>query len=519
MRKDIPEHHLGCALSKIVSIGDYDMVVELLDRGAEIETISNEDGFYAYPALISALKAKNPSLVDLFLHSGANPNAVESDSPILLAVKWGDRSVIEKLLVAGATLSSPGGENAFLEAVKRRDLDLMERLLYAGASMKGALEMATRDTTVDVCNWLLSHGADPHDSRALYNAYRLKTPSFGALLQAHKARYPFGIGGFGSSVLWSALRSNDQSTVELLLKHGADPNGFVSLNGQAGKSVTPFFFTIAYGARSSTSLVELFLNHGHKSRAFKCTPQSIVSELEGSSDGRPGPMITALLAAVSTKSMSVVQLLSQHEDAVIDFPASGRIKRTPLQRAAEVGDLDLVKFFYGSGANVNAPPARIGGATALQLAAKGGYTAIVLYLLSKGAQVDAPRAHIDGMTALESAAAEGRVDTLSVLLRRGAGSGGTDLVQFQRAFAFAERESHFPIVRMLQTHLQSIGQNNLLLKHGNPQIRRTEAVAIQHDFADFHHLVGLEAQERRQKHNMSHSNTFTISGRPMRGSW
>ena len=95
----------------------------------------------------------------------------------------------------------------------------------------------------------------------------------------------------------------------------------------------------------------------------------------------------------------------------------------------------MVEFFYGSGADVIAPPAKIGGATALQLAAQGGFTAIVVFLLSKGAAVDASGAIIDGMTALERVVAHGRVDVLYCLLRTNVGEGGRDHKQFQRAFS------------------------------------------------------------------------------------
>jgi ankyrin repeat protein len=185
MREDIPEYDLGCALTMVAEKGNYDMALQLLERGADIEAISNEANYARDTALMNALKAKNPSLIDLLLHWGANPL---HKNPMYPAVVWGNGSVIEKLLAAGATWSA----SASNEAVKKKDLDLMERLLYARANMRGALEVATQHETVDVCSWLLSHGADPHNSRALYNAYRHKSPSFGALLQSYKVRYPLG---------------------------------------------------------------------------------------------------------------------------------------------------------------------------------------------------------------------------------------------------------------------------------------------------------------------------------------
>jgi len=135
-----------------------------------------------------------------------------------------------------------------------------------------------------------------------------------------------------------------------------------------------------------------------------------------------------------------------------------------------------VEFFYGSGADVNAPPAKVGGATALQLAAQGGFTAIVIYLLSKGALVDVPGAIVDGMTALECAAAHGRADVLYCLLRANAGQGGRDHKQFQRAFTYAKKAAHLSIVDMLREHLQSTGQYELFLEYKDLSATTEEVV-------------------------------------------
>jgi len=157
----------------------------------------------------------------------------------------------------------------------------------------------------------------------------------------------------------------------------------------------------------------------------------------------------------------MVQLLVQ-EGAEINRPALGRIRRTPLQRAAEIGSFEMVQLCHNLGADINAPPARIGGGTALQLAAIGGFNGIVCYLLSHKAEVDAPSAKLDGMTALEGAAAHGRLATVSILLQAGAGSGGKDVAQFERAIAFAKENGSYPISRMLEAYLRSPAQHNSL---------------------------------------------------------
>ena len=273
--------------------------------------------------------------------------------------------------------------------------------------------------------------------------------------------------------------------MELLLEHGADPNGFVYIDDkiddgteeETGENATPFFLAVTFDAGNDTSLAELFLDCGHRLKAFQCTPQTVVAKLPVSRDNRrPGAMITALLAAIGARNLPMVRLLSRREDADVNTPAFSRVKRTPLQRSAEVGSLDLVEFFYGSGADVNAPPAKVGGATALQLAAQGGFTAIVIYLLSKGALVDVPGAIVDGMTALECAAAHGRADVLYCLLRANAGQGGRDHKQFQRAFTYAKKAAHLSIVDMLREHLQSTGQYELFLEYKDLSATTEEVV-------------------------------------------
>ena len=75
------------------------------------------------------------------------------------------------------------------------------------------------------------------------------------------------------------------------------------------------------------------------------------------------------------------------------------------------------------GADVNAPPAVRGGATALQLAAIGGYIGIVVVLLDNGANVFASAARMNGRTAREGAPEHGRIDMIKVLFNATEGKG------------------------------------------------------------------------------------------------
>jgi len=441
MHKIIPAHELGCALSKASRDEDYDAAVILLNLGADLEASLPEAG--RRPALIEAIKTRNLALINLFLDSGANPNNYEfGDSPIVLAAEWGNHSVVEALLMAGAkpiqgkvrfSSDELHGARALPIAVIRKDRILVSMLLEAGADINyKALAAATGTGDFDMTKWLLDRGADPHDSQALENAFLNNNSLFELLLKAHKDRYSSKRKGFGSAVLCNAIRSGRKTVVKSLLDHGADPNQFVYLDGQ---HVTPFFCAIVADEGRGTSLVKDLIKSG-------CSPHSCVSELGVTVQGRSTPRVTALLAAISTNSTSMVQLLVQ-EGAEINRPALGRIRRTPLQRAADIGSFETVQLCHNLGADINALPARIGGGTVLQLAAIGGFNSIVCYLLSYKAEVDVPSAKIDGMTALEGATAHGRLATISILLQASAGSGGKDIAQFERAISFAKKNRKY----------------------------------------------------------------------------
>ena len=128
----------------------------------------------------------------------------------------------------------------------------------------------------------------------------------------------------------------------------------------------------------------------------------------------------------------------------------GGSQYSPLQAAAKIGSLDLVKRLLNAGADVNAPPAEDSGATPLQVAAMYGFIDIACLLVEKGAEVNAPPAEKEGRTALEGTAEHGRIDILQLLLNRGAKVKGSGEVQFDRALSFARRQGHHAVARLFQ---------------------------------------------------------------------
>ena len=116
----------------------------------------------------------------------------------------------------------------------------------------------------------------------------------------------------------------------------------------------------------------------------------------------------------------------------------------------------MAEFLLDNGADVHAPPAVNGGATALQLAAIQGSVRIVRLLLDKGADIHAAPAVVHGRTALEGAAEHGRVSVLNILLAEG--TAGYSAEEIKSAKALAEKQGHRGCEERLKLALFRFGE-------------------------------------------------------------
>jgi hypothetical protein len=191
-----------------------------------------------------------------------------------------------------------------------------------------------------------------------------------------------------SSPLGEAIISQDLRATAMLLENGGDPN----------------------------VLALLYEDPRHVPR-------------EGSSNGTPLARSTGIIAAIDTESLPMVQLLVQRHSSAHEPPRSGLLAdinhpprlgllRTPLQRAAEIGCFDIVRYLVEQGAIVDLAPC-YGGGTALQLAAMQGHVGIATFLLEHGADPNFPPARGPGRTAFEVAAEWNRIDMMSLLMKWG----------------------------------------------------------------------------------------------------
>ena len=460
---DVRPADLGTALKIAAKYGKREVALALIDAGADTNISSSIPD--NSPALLEALSHRDPVLIHALLNADANPNyepfwdTFSARRPAIeLAVLWGDMEIVKTIIRAGADVNAccdyDESEPALNIAVQKKDYDLLNLLLKAGCDVNNprarildatALKTAVKTADIAMVRYVLAHGADVHDPAALVEASKQSRPALDILLDEHNARYPKGRPCWGTGILYSAIESDDFCLFQKLLNGGADANHFVG-------STTPLGHAIHWQWATSLKFVEYLLQ---KQRRTGCTPESIVSSTElFRREVQPRAMVTAFLAAIGTKSRPMIDLMLRYH-ADVDFAAAYGVKRTPLQRATELGSIETIELLLEKGANVNSPAAQRGGGTALQLAAMQGFIPIARLLLEKGAEVDAPASKVHGRTALEGAAWKGRLDMVTVLLKAGAALHGTDQGQIARAIAFAQENSHVYISELLDRYRQT----------------------------------------------------------------
>lgn len=206
------------------------------------------------------------------------------------------------------TFSAPPNRASLAEAVRANDLKVVQKLLDSGAdpdasdpSLSPPVAIATSKGYTAILEALLNH-------RAAVNS--------------HDPNHE------GATPLLLAAETGRTDIVNLLLKHGADPNAAFERGILAGQTA------LMLGAMANNvPLARLLLDHG-----------ALVDQR--ASDGQ-----TALSLAASQDKSGVVQLLL-HRGADVNAP--DQLGQTPLMHASLFGGTITVKALLNAGANVNA---------------------------------------------------------------------------------------------------------------------------------------------------------------------
>jgi ankyrin repeat protein len=213
----------------------------------------------------------------------------------------------------------------------------------------------------------------------------------------------------GETALSLAAEGGHETTVQLLLAHGADANDYRALwwaaeggheaiiqlllaNGADGKDIV--LRIAAY--RGNEAIVQLLITNGVNVNAM---------DISG---------MTALKQAAGRGHEPVVRLLIENGAEV---NADGFLNNTALSKAAEGGHEAIVQLLLANGADIN-------DYKALSKAAEGGREAIIELLLANGANVNIKDKY--GRTALSEAAKRGHKAVAQLLLNINAEDEGSE---------------------------------------------------------------------------------------------
>jgi ankyrin repeat protein len=398
---------------------DYELIEALIAKKAKVD-VTNEFG--AAP-LAEAVKLADARMVKMLLDAGAGVEAANEDgqTALMLAIKTGELPIVEMLVKAGANVN-------VVEKFQNQT-----PLMWAATAPKNAGEMT---------KLLLSKGANVKP-RALY----VDWPN--QLSSEPRGQYrPVG----GLTALLYAARNGCYDCAVALIGAGAD------VNVPTPEGVTPLMIAID---NDSTDIAKLLLDRGANPHVADWWGRTAlffaVDRKESLGGGRGG---RGAAAASRGSAVSHMEIINRLLAADVDVNAELNMRRpsrggnsgrfadnqlgtgsTPLYRATEAGDMEVIQSLLAKGANPNINDM---GFTPFLVAAgvtPGGggggapNTALLDLMIQHGADVNAQvtgtrtysmrisyntPADREGTSALHGAVQAGRADLVRYLLGKGA---------------------------------------------------------------------------------------------------
>jgi ankyrin repeat protein len=386
--------------------GDVSEVRRLLDAGADVAAAND----YGATAMGLAAEVAHTEILQLLLEAGANvdsPNA-EGQTALMAVARTGNVAAAKLLLDRGATVDareSWGGQTALMWASARRHPQMMELLIAHGASV---------------------------DARSIYRDYPRHITAEGR---------PKSLDSGGFTPLLYAARENCIACVDVLLASGADvdlpdPDGVSPLQLaimnanwdlakrliEAGADVdqwdiygeAPLFTAIRLSSRKDggrasidpvnetdgKAIVRLLLERGaDPNMQLFFRPANV----RGSTNTRGA---TPLIRAANQGDLELVQLLLEHGADPTVYMAD---RQTPIHAVLagptpEPRAIELIRVLHEAGTDVDVVALvnhgeEVRGGTALHYAVRKRYKEVIKQLASYGIDLDAKDQ--DGLTALD----------------------------------------------------------------------------------------------------------------------
>ena len=357
--------------------------------------------------------------IDVLLDFGVHPDtpiaALDRYDQLPLCHAIPDIDLVGRLIDAGADINKPA---VILSAMRQEEnLDCLSFLIVSGLNLQvlgpiGLAEAIWQDR-MNIMKLLLHSGApatghDLHGQCLVYAAAFKRNRQALRLLLQHGADVN-GVGRNGSRPIHAAAFIADLEIAKVLVENGAllDHSG---LRGNRYGTVLEEWASFNGELRTSDVFTYL-LENGAPVNA----PDVIRGPLQ------KNPLLTILI--LKSAEDDLVRLVLNkgarvNETRLPHIPAA----RTPVQAAAEMGRLDLVRKLYENGADLNAPAGLEFGRTALQAAcnAERANMELIVYLLDNGADINAKPGYDGGLTAIQGAAIQGNIKLVALLMDRGA---------------------------------------------------------------------------------------------------
>ncbi|KAI9172744.1 Ankyrin repeat domain-containing protein [Paramyrothecium foliicola] len=443
-------NHANCtALGEAVRLRGLLITKYLLDSGASVEGQIGQESIICYamrssPAIYNMLRQKIKSadkMLEGILHAAARREAL---STFLLAHQITEEQTVmytRLLLQAGVDPNVRGLLDPILDKdgwENGKASEIVDIVLSSGFDLHChghfAVEFAFNCGAPDAAVFLIDRGINfdnfgkyltPLQAVAFYGSLSLLKDLVNQGVPVNQPAYPQR----GLTALQAASLSGCLEKVQYLFSVGADINcsaAFVdgAMALEAAFRPYPGWFDPSVDEYSDKDL-EWWSYCYYDKRA---TGKEIFRFLLRSgafinrTDGTPSPLLHDILERRLPDILREALVAGASTiHSLGTFSSSGH-PRTPVQLAAEVGQLESVKLLVEFGADVNAEAAAAYGRTALQAATSNpeASVAMVKFLLSQGAAVSAPAAHTGGLTALQGAAIQGHINIALTLFEAGA---------------------------------------------------------------------------------------------------
>jgi len=403
-----PQADGATALHWAVRGEDLELADMLLRAGAHVAA-ANEEG--ATPLSLAALNGSAPMLERL-MQAGADPNAplsASGDTALMMASRTGSLPAVKALLDHGAKVNSKeswGGTTALMWAVSEHHPDVVKLLVERGADVNA------KSNFVPSASGRGFEGTSPVAAKPNQSveefASGLLTPLMFAAREddVESARILIkggadvnAPGGDGKDALGLALFNGSYGVADLLIDSHAD------VNHADAQRFTPLFWAVDRRNMETAPnfpwmvttdplpVIKKLLDAGAKPNAvINATPRARMRE------GSPRLVYaTALMRAAFSGDIELVKLLLAHG---ADPHIASSDRETTLMAACGTGfingyhrirppaeRLEAVKLLVSLGEDVNAADGY--GITPLMVAANLGDIEIVKYLIAQGADLAA----------------------------------------------------------------------------------------------------------------------------------